>query len=457
MVNKVKTAKLALVGIGSLALLSLLGNVAFGLGGRTGQPEGKEAAKVYQVVEQAPLTADGKIASNVDKGYFANPEKGEVARIYVQNGQMVKKGDPLFDYVDTSNQTKDTIADLEEEQTNLYNQRVRLIRQRKKLTGKDYNYAGYPLDGSVVYGKGDSGADGLPDMDNEATGQTESVAGDASAGTSEATNGSSANGSTSESVEPSGKIDYSIPSTGDPAIDQVNSGIKEIEKKLLRAKRDQKPMVLADYNGVVYVNEDGLYNPQTPLVRLVTKDLVINSSISEYDYAQLKRDKTVKIYIKAEDRTVKGHVSAVDDLPNNMPTINSSASQQSQQGPGQGGGGVDPSASATNATTYGFQVVPEGKVHIGYSVSLEIPVHGFDVPATAILKKGRQHYVMKVVKGRVEKVPIEIEKRGLNRVVTGGLKKGDRIVIEAKTVKVGDRITANSSSVKGGKTHDSSH
>lgn len=426
MADTVKIAKIALIGIGSLATLTLAGNVAFGFGGKLGQEaESSKTDRIYTIVEQAPLTANGKISSNVDKGYFANNEKGQVSRIYVQNGQYVKKGDPLFEYVDSSNQTKDAVADLLEEQTNLYNQRIRLIRQRKKLTGKDYNYAGYPLDANYVYGKGDTGANGVADIENETVDEpTDTI----SAGEND--------NSSSGSQVATGKIDYSIPSTGDPAIDQVNSAIKEVEKKLLRAKRDQKPIVYADYDGFVYVNEEGVYNSQVPLVRLVAKELVINSSISEYDYARLKRDKKVKIYVKAEDRTVKGHVSAVDELPNNMATANSGASQSS----GDAGKSAGQNSSAIDATTYGFQVVPDKKVHIGYSVSLEIPVDGYDVPATALKKKSGQYYVMKIVNGKVKQEKVSVEKRGINLVVMSGLKKGDRILTDAHSAKDGDQI-----------------
>ncbi|WP_025728158.1 efflux RND transporter periplasmic adaptor subunit [Atopobacter phocae] len=411
MAKATQIAKYALVGL--LTVFALIIGIDATrtaiMGGASNPSDEQDFYEVMDIYEQPPLSTNGKVASNVDRNYMFNPEMGEIATIYVKDGQTVQKGDLLFDYDNKNSQVLDQIQDLEEEQTQLYNERLRLIRDRKQMTGQEYNYAGYPITGEV-YGKGAVNTDGAGVSSDQAPTTT-----------------------------PDGKpLNPSIPSTGDAAIDEVNMKIKEVEKKLIRARRDQKAAVKADYAGIVYVNQDALNNPTMPLVRLVTQNLVINAKVSEYDYHALEVESKVHIYVKATDQNVEGKISAIDQLPeSSAPTTGGTTFQASSDVPGGSGGGA---TDYSNPTTYGFQVIPNDPIHIGFSVSLEIPVKGFEVPETAVVMEGEENYVYLYQDGKAKKVKVTLEKQGLNQIVTKGLKAGDRIIVDPHDLKSGDTV-----------------
>lgn len=399
----------------------------FGNFGGPNQPIFDEAGNqyypTYTVFEQEPVSLSGVAQLNTDSSYFYNPDLGDIIAVHVVDQQTVKKGDPLYTYSKDNKELQYEIEDNFRAQTRLYNQRIELIDQLSELTSSYYNYQGDLLgsywgeDGQLYYyvvetlgkgqgsGKGSNGVIGEPEPDPDPDPN---------------------NNGTEEPVDNSGAID----SLKDQ-IREVNTQIEDLEIAMSRLQDQEDGVILAQFDGKAYVNPDGKTNSGVPLVRIVSDDVSITGTVTEYEFFALGEDLPVNLFVNAENRDVPGTMIAYDRF---LSTATST----------DGDGNKSMGAGMTNYSTgsqYGFTIKPEDYIQPGFSVKIQVFLAGLSVPQEAIMEEGPGNaYVFVYRDGIAYKQTVQLKQQGLQRVVTSGLNSGDMVIYQPYELQDGQPI-----------------
>lgn len=353
----------------------------------------------FSLYEQDPVSVSGVVQLQTDQHYFYDAEMGKIATVQVRDGQYVMENDILFTYEVDSKQAQYDIEDALRDQTRLYNQREILIDQLSQLTGAYYNYQGDKISSYWDYsGKHgyyvEESIDDLADTDNSS--EEDGIA------------------ATEETLK--------------QQVREVNQQIEDVEIKIIRLKEKQHGRILASAEGTVIVNEAGRENNQVPFVRVVSDDVSIVGSVSEYEFYTLAKDRKVNIYVNAEDRNIDGKIITYDQFP-----VSSSTSDASQPASGFSG-------NNTASSQFNFTIKPDEHLQPGFTVKIGIRLPGVVVPTEAILEEAGEHYVYVYQEGTVEKRPVTIEQQGINRVVNRELKSGEILVLNPYDLTDGQAI-----------------
>lgn len=400
-----KTLKISLLIVGVLIIIGgVFGGIIFFKAEKEEVVEEEGYSTVF-VMPQEKISVDGVVRATTDKSYFYNSEMGTIEQVAVVDGQKVNKGDLLYTY--TASAADEELADLKREQTNLYNQRESYVSSLQELTGAVYNNQGDRL--TLTWSNGAS---------YYVVAEEIGVASPVSVGNND-------DESDKETIAPDGTKE----SLKD-AIRQLNSQIRELEIKLVRAQEKANPSIVADYAGKVTLNMAGKDDTSIPLVRIVGDSYTISGSVDEYNYHILKEGMPVDIYVNAEDRQVKGKVNSID----RMPISSNQSSENSANTTGD-----------TSGAKFGFTVVPSDFIQPGFSVQVSLPQKGFVLPEEVFVEEDNERYVFKYVDGKVQKTKVKLEKIGLQEVVVDGIKEGDEIVMMPVDLQDGQAITVTGS------------
>ena len=129
---------------------------------------------------------------------------------------------------------------------------------------------------------------------------------------------------------------------------------------------------------------------------------------------------SVTIYVKAQDREIKGTISFVSTDPsgsgaNPVPALPTSPSAASS------GGGH-------SVARYDVIVKPEISLPNGFTVQVKIPQKGLVLTEQAIQKDGEQEYVYLYDNGVAKRKNIKRVKKGFQWIVQEGLSIGDKVI-----------------------------
>ncbi|MDO4774964.1 MAG: biotin/lipoyl-binding protein [Aerococcaceae bacterium] len=368
--------------------------------GNLNQPDLAEGQMVYQthtVFAQEPVSLNGVAQLQSDNSYFYDAALGEIETVYVKDGQYVKKGDILYAYFQDKN--KYDLEDALREQTRLYNQREELIAQLREETGGVYNYQGdlistyWTEDGKQQY------------YVVEAIGKS-----NASAQSSDEEGGAPTGGGTKEQIR------------------QVNRQIEDIEIKLIRLKEQQHGQVKAKFAGKVVLDEAGRDNNQVPLVRIISNEVAVEGSVSEYEFYVLGTSRPARLFVNAEERELKGEMVEYDAIP--APSANT----QSSNAP------ASPSGGETSGARYRYKIAPEEFIQPGFSVKVQIDLPGFVIPKEAILEENGKNYVFVVRDQIAHKTEIKLERQGIQQVALQHVAAGDVLLMNPFDVKDGQVV-----------------
>lgn len=372
--------------------------------------EASESEQYYQTMtlyRQEPITINGIAQLKTDQTYYYNAERGDIQEVYVTDGQVIKKGQPLFKY----NEQKAVyeLEDTRREQTRLYNQRERLIDQLSEMTGNAYNWQGDLIEGywtedgyqyyvSVPIGKGEyvNKPVNPPVMDESG-----------------------------ELVAP--PEDGSADGIKDQ-IRTLNQQIEDIDIKVARMLKDQDSQVVAKTDGKVILNQDGKTDSQVPFIRVISEDISVTGSVSEYEFYALGEDRPVNLYVDAEDRDVTGTMIHYDKIPKVSPR--SDESNEPMYNASQGSSG----------TQYGFTVKADEFIQPGFTVKVQIGLPGYVIPTDAIVYEGEKTFIYTVQDGVAVKKEIKLERQGVKQVVLRGVEEGEVVILYPYDVKEGQTI-----------------
>lgn len=373
----------------------------------SGEKEQKQEQPHYTVVsvaEQEPLLLEGNVETEKEQSYVLDPQKGEISTIHVTDGQTVAAGDVLFEY---ENET------VSEEIADMRRQLSRLVEDRDALYG---------------------------DIDKQHVRKNEAAA-QAARAAKAAREAAQAEGSAVPPIASDfdgSAFDQAIEAT-QKAIRDMNNNIEDLQTKIDRMTDKSSSVVTASFDGVVTLNEDGKTNPQVPLVKITSQNSTIRTTVSEYDYESLTKGAPVSIYVKAQDRDIKGELSFIDSEPMGAGTVGTAGSSPATPfGPG----------SSSGVSRYSVTVKPELSLPNGFTVQVKVPQSGLVVVEQSVLKDGDQEYVFVEDHGMARRRNIKRVKRGVQSIVTEGLKVGDEVVMNPdENLKDGIAIiTANGES-----------
>ncbi|MGO4937794.1 efflux RND transporter periplasmic adaptor subunit [Fundicoccus sp. Sow4_H7] len=391
-----------------------------------GQPmmdeEGNQYYSTYTVFEQEPVSLSGMAQLNTDNSYFYDAELGEIIAVHVVDQQTVRKGDPLFTYSKDNKELQYQIEDNLRTQTRLYNQRVELIEQLSELTAGYYNYQGDLLeaywgeDGQLYYY--------VAETIGKAQGNGKGSSNDDSSGIIDG------NGDSDDGLVDGNGIDNSGGAEAIKAqIREVNNQIEDLEIAMTRLKEQRDGSVLAKFAGKVYLNSAGKDNASVPFVRIVSDEVSVTGTVTEYEFFALGDDVPVNIFVNAENRDVSGTMIAHDLFPI------SSGSTDGENSTSMGMGGY------STGSQYGFTIKPDEYIQPGFSVKIQVYLSGVSVPQEAIMDNGSGDYAVMVYRdGFAHKQSVRLKQQGLQRVVTSGLNAGDIVLQQPYEVEDGQAI-----------------
>lgn len=367
--------------------------------------EGENGERIYQtytLTKQEAVSLNGTAQLHSDNSYYYNAEQGDIEMIYVKDGQVVKKGDTLFAYYLDKN--KHDVEDTLREQTRLYNQREELIAQLSRETGYLYNYQG---DAIATYW-GDDGKQQYYVI--ESIGKSN----DAPTPSQDAEQGQATDGS-SDGIK--------------SQIRQINRQIEDVEIKLIRLKEQQHGKVTAKFGGKVVLDEAGRDNDQVPLVRIISDEISVTGSVTEYEFYALGENRAVNLFVNAEERNVAGKMVEYDHIP----------AAQGRSGSGQGQVAT-PSSEGQSGVRYRFTVAPESFIQPGFSVKVQVFLPGLVIPNEAILEEMDKTFVFVNDSGIARKKEVKLERQGLQKVVLTGLKEGEELLLNPFDLKDGQEV-----------------
>ena len=347
-------------------------------------PEKKEEHHytIMELTEQEPLVLDGNIETAKEQSYHVDPQKGQVAEVKVTDGQEVDAGDVLFEY---DNETiSDEVADLNRQVSRLISERDRLYQELETQKNRK--------------------AQAKQELEKEVPTQNQQ-------GTANQTAHVGAMDTTA--------FDQAIEGT-QKAIRDMNNNIEDVNTKIERLSKKTSSSVTADIAGTISINPEGKTNVQLAFVKITSKDSEVKTTVSEYDYESVEKGTPVTVYVKAQDREIKGTISFVSTDPSGsgaspVPALPSSPSTASSSG-------------SHGVARYDVIVKPEISLPNGFTVQVKIPQKGLVLTEQAIQKDGEQEYVYLYENGVAKRKNIKRVKKGFQWIVQEGLSIGDKVI-----------------------------
>lgn len=339
--------------------------------------EGKITAEVTTLKEETiteTVMTPGQLKLADQQTIYHSPEKGEVAEIFVKEGDDVKKGTPLIRY--------------ENKQLTLEQKQNELQLRSAYLQANDLRKQHEEIDKLLK-----------DDKDNE-----------------------------------------QLKAEHDQIKLQQQQATIEIEQQQLQKESIQQQMndleIKSDIDGkVVEVNEQAAAGAnqleQQPVVRIGTIDkLIVEGVISEYDTLKIKEGQTVTLKSDAvPDKTWKGKVSLVADLPKELDNLGTEGS--------------------TSGVQYPVQITVEDKemnLKPGFQMIVEITTdeHKANVlPLTAVKQDGDENYVYIVKNKKAVRQKVKVGSVANETIeITDGLSNKEKVIVDPPDkVKDGMEVT----------------
>ena len=367
----------------SIIAIICIGTLAYRIVNKNQKSSSKYS--LYTVSEDSDLVFSAISKSDESQQVFNNQSYGDVEKVYVKDGQSVKKGDYLVSFV---------------------NKEVgKQIEQAKMQLDQSKSQVSYALeDRNTAY-----------ESYNKLIEQY--------------------NKSFSDELET--QIDQMKPSINQAqraykqAIDQVN-----MQKKQLDDLRDSyRKTIKANVAGTVKVNEKDVNNPmsQSPIIEVTSSDNVIEGNISEYDYNNLKvNDKVEIIPINGAEKTT-GIVTEISNSPeSSIGSVN--PNQMQNFGDSQ----------SSNSSNFVFKIKTEKPVHVGFNVQVRKKSKNIIIGKDFVKEENSKFYVFEYKDSKAVKKEVQLEKNGESYTVISGLKSGDKIINNVADLKDNQEIKIES-------------
>lgn len=358
--------------------------------------ESEDIYSVHIVREEDPILFDGTVqAAEIQEEYY-DASNGTIAEILVENGQSVEEGTELFTYTNEENQA------LLDEQNRQYS---RLEERRSELVTDLANARNALETANANIAKSNQTIESASEVEVDEMGINPEL--------EEAQN--KLMNDQSDKAEAEAEIEGA-----EMSIRDLDDQMEDAEYEMERVRSDISSTVVAKVAGIVEMSETDVANLRTseqPILRLMSHDLKIESTVSEYDYDKINVNGPVEIRLMTSDRELNGKISQVSALP------------------------VQSSDGATSSR-YPFTVIPEDTIQYGFSVQIGVEEGIIYLPQSAVVEEDETMSVYVNNDGIAEKREVEVSEEGHIYVLKSGLKTDEEVILDpVPELLDGDEIT----------------
>ncbi|HDH4185512.1 TPA: HlyD family efflux transporter periplasmic adaptor subunit [Staphylococcus aureus] len=238
---------------------------------------------------------------------------------------------------------------------------------------------------------------------------------------------------------------------------QDQSILKVAQQQLNQHNKQLNDSVYAAFDGKVDIkNKESISDGQT-ILQLVSNELQIITTVSEFDLEKLKEGDKVDVKIKSNGKTGKGIIKKISELPKSYAN---QLSESITEGGVSSGESVDKENSAMQSPNLIQSALSDGNdselskytviisdldipVRAGYSMDIKVPLDSVKLPKS-VLTKGNDVFVVNK-DNKVEKRDIKIDKVNGEIFVKEGLKIGEKVLKNPKnTLNDGDKVEVSS-------------
>ncbi|AEB28841.1 putative efflux permease [Carnobacterium sp. 17-4] len=359
------------------------------------QIEAEEMYSVHIVREEDPILFEGMVkASEVHEEYY-DPSKGVIAEILVEEGQEVEAETELFTYTNEENQR------LLNEQNRQHN---RLKERRSEAETELANAKNTLATANANIKKNNQNVQAPVETEENLDMNAEFEA--AQTDLMEYESDKAEAEAIIESVEVS--------------IRDLNDQMEDIEYEIENLRNAVTTTVTADFSGVVELNNTNaasLESSEQPIIRLLSKDVKVEASVSEYDYNKIKEESLVQISLMSSDKQVNGKINQISSLP------------------------MQADAEGSSSSRYQFTVIPEEPIQYGFSVQVGFSEGVIYLPQSAVIKEDGTKIVFVNVDGIVERREVEVREESNFYILDAGLEIDEELLLDpSPEIADGDEV-----------------
>lgn len=381
--SKVKwtNKKIVLIAIGVIAVL-FIGVSLFRILGSEGEQD-LTVYSVYQVRETDPLLFDGMVQAEQEQEEYVDPSLGVIAEIEVEDGEKIEAGEVMFSYTNEENQQ------LLDEQNRLHS------RSSNRLSETEADLANAQSDLQTAEAN-------IEETNRQIENHAPSE--DAEFGLDQEL----------ESLQ-SDRAGYEADKAeAEASIESAQMTIRELEEQLEdtvaeieRIRENITTTVEASVSGVVELDESVSRSEvlEQPLVRILSDTIIVEATVSEYDYEELSVGAPVEVLLMNSDRIVNGEITTIASTPLGLEGDDSSS-------------------------RYAFMVLPEESIQYGFSVQVSYQDGSIHLPESALIMEEDGTYVFLHEGGTVKRREVSVLEAGSTFVLEDGVSVGEEIVLD---------------------------
>lgn len=230
-------------------------------------------------------------------------------------------------------------------------------------------------------------------------------------------------------------------------LNQDLNALNEAQKEQSQYTKQINDSTYASFDGVIEMDNDADASSGESILKLITNETQIKSSVSEFDVNKIKVGDSVNIKVNSTGEKGHGKITKISELPSNYEEKGASDMSQgsSEDGGSQASNPVsnNPTLSKDNSK---YQVTI-GKIDLpirsGFSAEAEIPIDAIKIPKS-VLTRNNDVFVLNK-DNKVEKRHITIERQNGEIIVKKGLKKGEKLIVSPKkSLNNGDKVEVSS-------------
>lgn len=389
-----------LVAIGIIVLLSIVFLVIKLVQSSDLVDKKKPTYSVHILRKEDPILFDGIVqASEIQEEYY-DASEGTLSEVLIENGQNVEVGTNLFTYTNEENQK------LLDEQNRQYS---RVEQKHSEVVTNLANAREELKTANANIENNSQAVEPSLDVNLEESDRTKELENSQNKLITYETNKAEAK-ATIESAE--------------IAIKELNEQKEDIEYEIERLRDNVSNTVQAKIAGVIELEESNTdilkSRSEKPILRLMSHELIIAATVSEYDYNKVKVDGPVQINLMTSNKALNGKISQVGALPLQ-------------------------SGDKETSSRYSFIVVPEEAIQYGFSVQVGIEENLIYLPYSTIIEgEGKKKYVFVNKKGLVVRREVEGTKKGNFFILESGVKIDEEVIIDPDPKLLdGDEVKVN--------------
>lgn len=331
---------------------------------------------IYEVESTDPLIFSGVIEAESTGTIYIDSSLGDIKKIHVEDRQGVEKGAALITYENdtirdeiteakrTRKRSATDITNIEEDIDLAKKRKNRMMQQlddvKKELNNFKSDDVEYELKKAEL-------EQGIIQYETSIESEEEALR-------------------TLERTLQGYKIDLA----------DIDANIASLEKNIITT-------VTASSDGTVLLQEKGKADSTTPLIQIISEDVVVIGSVSEFDYHALSPNQEVIVKPASTREEIKGTITSIDKLA----TAN---------------------IESSGAMTYQFTVSVEQPIQYGFSVQISLPTDNLVIPESAIIEKDEKEFVYIYEDGKAIERLIEVTEEDGLIIVLKGLEQGNQII-----------------------------